>query len=215
MQVIFGGTFDPVHSGHLNMATSALSQLQAEHLYFMPCAIPVHKARPGVADAHRIAMLKLAIAEHPEFLLDTRELERTEPSYSLLSMQEWRKDRPTEPLVFLLGMDSFNQLHRWYHWQQLVALCHIVVYQRPGDVFAPSAELQAYLAAAEVTEPNQLHQQAGGLCYFMAGPTFDVSSSQIRALLQQGRRNELALPTAVLSYITEHQLYAGETGFPC
>ena len=139
MIAIFGGTFDPVHLGHINMAKQCVNALNLNTLYFMPCALPAHKMAPGISTEHRVAMLNAAIAPYPFFQLDLRELHRTGPSYSLLSLQELRAQHPNTPIVFLIGMDSFNNLDKWYQWQAITQLCHIVVYQRPGQQCAVSA----------------------------------------------------------------------------
>ena len=146
MIAIFGGTFDPVHLGHLNMAQQCVNAFNLDTLYFMPCALPAHKAAPGISTQHRINMLNAAIAPYPHFELDLRELNRTGPSYSLLSLQELRKEHPTTPILFLIGMDSFNNLDKWFEWKAITQLCHIVVYQRPAQHCAVEGELKRLYA---------------------------------------------------------------------
>lgn len=207
MIVVFGGTFDPVHRGHENMARHAVSALSADALYFMPCALPVHKAAPGVTTQHRVEMLKLVCQSNASFHIDTRELERTTPSYSLLSIQQWRDANPEEPIAFLLGMDSFNNLTSWYQWKTLVRLCHIVVYQRPGESFLPNQELQDYVYRCQAESPEQLTKQTSGHCYFLAGPTVDIASSSLRSRLGRDEATDLFLSQEVLAYINQHGLY--------
>ena len=208
MIALFGGTFDPVHSGHLNMARNCVAQLSLTQLHFLPCALPVHKAAPGITEQHRLAMLSLAIQNNPHFSLDTRELQREGPSYSLLSIQECRAENPDTPLLFLMGMDSFNSLPSWFEWQKITSLCHIIVYQRPGEVRSSNHVLSTYLSNCEITEPTLLHSRLGGLCYFLTGAVEDVSSSEIRERLKHQQHTERFLEPKVREYIRKHNLYA-------
>ncbi|CCQ12505.1 nicotinic acid mononucleotide adenylyltransferase, NAD(P)-requiring [Pseudoalteromonas luteoviolacea B = ATCC 29581] len=189
------------------MAHQALLQLAADKLYFMPCAVPVHKAAPGVTAAHRVAMLKLVCNENRHFAVDERELTRTTPSYSHLSMEEIRQAYPNEPIVFLIGMDSFNQLHTWFKWQALTSLCHIAVFARPGESPSLVEPLQSYLAQAKTENTDVLHQTLGGHCVFLKGPVIDAASSKIRNSIKQNQRDNSAIPDAVIHYITTHNLY--------
>ncbi|MBQ4845751.1 nicotinate-nucleotide adenylyltransferase [Pseudoalteromonas sp. MMG005] len=208
MIALFGGTFDPVHLGHINMAENCITQLGLEQLRFLPCAIPVHKAAPGVTEQHRLAMLDIATRENSYFYIDTRELRRQGPSYSLLSLQECRAEYPDQPLIFLMGMDSFNSLPAWFEWQAITSICHIVVYQRPGEVRSTHPPLIEYLSRSEVTDISQLHAQISGLCYFLTGNVKDVSSSQIRNFIKYQQHTEHLLQAEVIEYIRKHHLYA-------
>ncbi|TMP25588.1 nicotinate-nucleotide adenylyltransferase [Pseudoalteromonas rubra] len=207
MIALFGGTFDPIHLGHINMATQCANTLGLSELRFLPNAVPVHKQGPDVSTDDRLAMLQLATAHDPRFTIDRRELERDTPSYSLLTLQEIKAEYPQRAIVFLMGMDSFNSLDKWYRWQEIITLCHIVVYQRPGDDFAPSKALQDYLTRARCTEPAQLSAQFSGLCYFLPGQPFDAASSTIRNAIKRRQVVEPWLNNTVLEYIQAHQLY--------
>ncbi len=210
MIAVFGGTFDPVHLGHLNMAQQCVEHLKLVQLRFMPCAIPAHKAQPGISNAHRVAMLTAAIADFPSFSLDLRELKRQGPSYSLLSLQELRHEHPNEPIVFLIGLDSFNSLDRWYEWQVITQLCHIVVYQRPNQTTNLSAQLQHYQRNAQTTSLEVLHTERAGKLYFLPGQVIDVASSEIRQKLKKGQSCRELLPAAVSHYIDSHELYLSD-----
>ncbi len=207
MLAIFGGTFDPIHNGHLNMAHHACDELNLDTLYFMPCAQPAHKATPGVTAEDRLAMLQLAIADDTRYALDDRELKRTGPSYSVLSLRELRLEHPNEPLAFLIGMDSFNGLHTWYHWQEIVKLCHILVYRRPGEVFSPPEELTEYVTNARVDTPEELTEATGGKLYLLSGPELSASSTEVREQLQRHRGKPDYVPEKVFGYIEMHRLY--------
>ncbi|WP_105169004.1 nicotinate-nucleotide adenylyltransferase [Pseudoalteromonas sp. T1lg23B] len=208
MIALFGGTFDPIHLGHINMATQCITELSLDALHFLPCAVPVHKAQPGITDTHRLAMLSLATEGNSKFRIDHRELKRQGPSYSLLSLQECRAEQPNTPLVFLMGMDSFNSLPSWFKWQEIIELCHIVVYQRPGEIQSTAAELSDYLARSLTVDSRALHHQLGGLCYFLSGQKLDAASSEIRKRIKNRENTEHLLTDKVRNYINEHLLYA-------
>jgi nicotinate-nucleotide adenylyltransferase len=208
MIALFGGTFDPVHLGHINMAEQCVTELGLNELRFLPCAIPVHKALPKITDTHRLNMLELAIQGHNAFTIDKRELERQGRSYSLLTLQEYRTEQPNAAIVFLMGMDSFNSLTSWYEWQTITELCHIVVYQRPGEVFSPDPALNSYVSHALVNSSAQLFTKKAGHCLFLTGPSFDAASSDIRKLINNQKPAEQFLASSVIDYIRTHQLYA-------
>ncbi|WP_350586169.1 nicotinate-nucleotide adenylyltransferase [Pseudoalteromonas sp. RB2-MNA-CIBAN-0110] len=207
MIAIFGGTFDPVHLGHLNMAQQCVNAFNLDTLYFMPCALPAHKAAPGISTQHRINMLNAAIAPYPHFELDLRELNRTGPSYSLLSLQELRKEHPTTPILFLIGMDSFNNLDKWFEWKTIAQLCHIVVYQRPAQHCTVTGELKSYMQRANAGEVAALKHSLAGKLYFLPGEMLDAASSTIREQLKKSNKKNELLPDAVSHYIEVHQLY--------
>jgi len=207
MIAIFGGTFDPVHLGHLNMAQQCVKAFNLDTLYFMPCALPAHKAAPGISTQHRINMLNAAIAPYPHFELDLRELNRTGPSYSLLSLQELRTEHPTTPILFLIGMDSFNNLDKWFEWKAITQLCHIVVYQRPAQNCTVKGELKSYMQHANASEVATLKHSLAGKLYFLPGEMLDAASSTIRKQLKKSNKKNELLPDAVSHYIEVHQLY--------
>ncbi|KZN59958.1 nicotinate-nucleotide adenylyltransferase [Pseudoalteromonas luteoviolacea] len=208
MIAIFGGTFDPVHQGHLNMANRCVEELSLDTLRFLPNATPVHKQGPNISTAHRLEMLRIAIECHPKFALDDREIRRTEPSYSVLTLQELREEFPSQPIVFLMGMDSFNSLDKWYKWQEITQLCHIVVYRRPGDAYKATPALATFLKGAKVHCSSELKAHMYGKCYFLKGEPFSAASSEIRQAVKAGQNVEPWLNTSVLNYINKNKLYA-------
>ncbi|NNG42402.1 nicotinate-nucleotide adenylyltransferase [Pseudoalteromonas sp. NEC-BIFX-2020_002] len=210
MIALFGGTFDPIHLGHINMAKHCIEEFNLDTLYFMPCALPAHKAAPGISTEHRIAMLNAAIAPYPFFELDLRELNRTGPSYTLLSLQELRAEYPNKPLLFLIGMDSFNNLDKWFEWQTITTLCHIVVFQRPDLTCSASDALLAYKKSALCTDIKELTTQLGGKLYFLPGEEHAISSSDIRSAIKNNKHFNELLPHSVCQYIQSHQLYLSD-----
>lgn len=208
MIALFGGTFDPVHLGHINMAEQCVAELELAELRFLPCAIPVHKAQPKITDIHRLSMLELATQSNKAFTIDKRELVRQGPSYSLLTLQEYRAEQSNSPIIFLMGMDSFNSLTSWYEWQAITQLCHIVVYQRPGEVYTPNSALANYVKQAQVETSELLRSKKAGHCHFLTGPSFDAASSDIRKIINNQKPMEQFLAPSVIDYIRTHQLYA-------
>lgn len=208
MIALFGGTFDPVHLGHINMAEQCVAELELAELRLLPCAIPVHKAQPKITDIHRLNMLELATQGNKAFTIDKRELVRQGPSYSLLTLQEYRAEQPNSPIIFLMGMDSFNSLTSWYEWQAITQLCHIVVYHRPGEVYTPNSALANYVKQAQVETSELLRSKKAGHCHFLTGPSFDAASSDIRKIINNQKPMEQFLAPSVIDYIRTHQLYA-------
>ena len=207
MIALFGGTFDPIHLGHINMAKQCVEHLNLRNLQFMPCAIPAHKAVPGISNEDRIAMLQAAIETYDYFSLDLRELKRQGPSYSLLSLQELREEHPNDPILFLIGLDSFNTLDKWFEWQTITQLCHLVVFQRPNQNMNLSPQLIEYKKQALTTSSDTLRLECAGRLYFLPGKIMDIASSDIRQKLKKGQSCGELLPTAVSHYIGEQQLY--------
>ncbi|KZX01789.1 nicotinate-nucleotide adenylyltransferase [Pseudoalteromonas luteoviolacea] len=208
MIAIFGGTFDPIHLGHLNMANHCIEELSLDLLHFLPNAAPVHKQGPGVSTQHRLEMLRIAITGNPKFALDDRELKRVEPSYSVLTLQELRKEHPLQPIVFLMGMDSFNSLDKWHQWGEITQLCHIVVYRRPGDEYTAPPALASFLKQSQALSPAELHDCLFGKCYFLSGAPFSAASSEIRKAIKSGLSVEPWLCPNVLNYIDKNKLYS-------
>ena len=140
---VFGGTFDPVHFGHLRTAYELLVRLELAEVRFVPCAVAPHRRQPITDSATRVRMLEAAIADVPEFVIDTRELERAGPSYTVDTLESLRTEYPDEALCLLLGMDAFLGLPGWHEWERLLDLAHIVVANRPrlernGTVYSDS-----------------------------------------------------------------------------
>ncbi len=204
----YGGTFDPIHQGHLQLALYVAAHCQLSCLQLLPCHLPPHRAHPGVSSAHRAAMVELAIAPYPQLQLNTLELSKNSPSYTVETLEQLSAQYPTDTLLFVIGMDSLNQFQHWHRYQDILQLCHLVVLQRPGySATAPATAslLQRY----QVTDLAQLRQQRCGGMLLLQNPLYDISASQIRQTLQQGSNPvppELQI-AAVSSYIRQHGLY--------
>ncbi|MEQ4530829.1 MAG: nicotinate-nucleotide adenylyltransferase [Mixta sp.] len=209
LHALYGGTFDPIHYGHLKTVEALAHEVGLQQVTLLPNNVPPHRPQPEASTAQRVAMVKLAIADRPLFTLDTRELERETPSYTVETLEQLRAERGVEqPLAFIIGQDSLLSLHKWHRWQQLTALCHLLVCQRPGyDRAMPTPELQRWLDRHQTHNVSALHQQPGGLIWLADTPLVPVSATEIRTRRHQGLACDDLLPAAVIDYINQQGLY--------
>ncbi|WP_168171533.1 nicotinate-nucleotide adenylyltransferase [Lacimicrobium sp. SS2-24] len=212
---IFGGTFDPVHYGHLRPVAEAATTLGMDEIRLLPCHIPPHKQAPQSSPEHRLNMLRLACQEWPLFVVDQRELQWNKPSYSVDTLADFRREFSQQPLLFFIGMDSLCHLDSWYQWSSLFDYCHLVVCQR-GD-FLPkfNVNIQRLLDQRQTKDVAALKHQRNGLIYLAKTSKIPVSSTAIRAALSRGVVDPDWLPDSVLAYINQHHLYTqGELSPP-
>jgi nicotinate-nucleotide adenylyltransferase len=214
---LLGGTFDPVHFGHLRLADDVRRALGLSQLRLIPAADPPHRAGPHASAAHRLAMLHAGLAEFPGLIADDRELRRGGKSYTVLTLEELRRDDSRRPLWLVLGADAFRGLPAWHRWREIFTLAHIVVVARPGGV--PPADALPPLLAEEwqrrqTPDSAPLFATPAGRIYRQVVTPHDISATTIRALLaDNGNREALLqlLPPAVLAYIDQHHLYRPAT----
>lgn len=206
----FGGTFDPVHNGHLAIARAARDELGVA-VRLMPAADPPHRPAPGADAVVRARMLELAIGEEPGLVLDRRELARPGPSYTVDTLRALRDEfGPDRPLALLLGADSFLSLPTWRDWRALFGLAHFVVAERAGS--APDAEA-ALAAAAEgrwTMDPARLAAAPAGLILRLRHPLAPESATGVRGLIAAGRPWQDRVPPRVAEFIRIHGLYTGQ-----
>jgi nicotinate-nucleotide adenylyltransferase len=198
---ILGGTFDPIHNGHLHIATQLVDRLGLEQLQFMPCALPVHRDPPRVSTTHRCAMIDLVIAGQPALRLNTVEIDRDGPSYSIDSLREMRR-RTNSILALVLGADAFNDFDSWKLPQEILQLANLVVCYRPG--FEVDREL---FSQHRVSSVDELSGRTAGAILLLEVEAIDCSSSAVRAALDAGKIPRQCLPPAVADYIEKHNLY--------
>jgi nicotinate-nucleotide adenylyltransferase len=209
---ILGGTFDPIHYGHLRLAEEMLELASLKQIRFIPAGIPPHRDVPRVSAQHRSAMVKLAINDQPAFFLDDREVTRTMPCYTVDTLFELRAELgTTQPLCLLMGGDAFLQLHTWHDWEKLFGLAHIVVGFRPGFTLeerihdAPKQLRQHYLQ--RLCAVSVLGQQPSGGIVELAIPKLEISATLIRSRVSENRSIRYLLPNMVADYIHQHHLY--------
>ena len=201
---ILGGTFDPVHYGHLRPAQEAYERLPLDELRFVPAAAPPLRAAPVASGAQRLAMVQRAIAGIAGLRADDRELRRGGPSFTVSTLESLRAEIGATPLCLLIGMDQFRHFEQWHRWPDIPALAHLVVLNRPG---ISAGDLPGW-ASARVTEDfADLHQAPAGRLAFLAVHPQDISATDIRARLARGESVAGLVPDAVLDYIFANRLY--------
>lgn len=207
---LYGGSFNPVHIGHIATAEELLARLPFQEIRLLPAARSPLKEK-SLADHHRVAMLRLAIQGHAGLSVDDRELRRPPPSFTVDTLREVRNELGrAAPVAFIMGMDSFLELPRWKDWQHLTDYAHLVVVSRPGShpVFAP--DLASWLEKHRISTPESLESQpAGGVLLVETSP-HAVASRDIRAAVRAGQPVSDWLAPAVRDYIETHRLYAGD-----
>lgn len=204
----YGGTFDPIHQGHLQLALYVQQYCALDQLELIPCHLPPHRAHPGVSSEHRAEMVRLAIAPYPKLGLNLLELAKNSPSYTVETLERLRAEHPNDTLLFMIGMDSLTQLHRWFRYADILKLCHLLVCQRPG--YQPdSQETQTLLAKHQIFAVSDLQKQSSGGILILPNPLFDISATAIRSTLQQADTSTASSQQidSVAAYIQTHQLY--------
>ena len=208
---VFGGTFDPVHFGHLRPARELQQSLGLEQVHFIPCHIPPHRGEPHATPQQRCEMLRLAIAGEEGFVLDRRELEREGPSYMVDTLKSLRDEYGVErSICLLLGGDAFLGLPSWYHWQEIIGLAHIVVAHRPGWELGEATmdgALQILLRQHRLEGAQQLQQAPAGGVLLQAVSPLDISATAIRSRVAKSASVDDLLPSPVWDYIRRHNLY--------
>ncbi len=210
LAVYYGGTFDPVHAGHLAVALAARDALGTQ-IRFVPAADPPHRAAPGADAVQRAEMLELAIAGTPGLVVDRRELDRAEPSWTVVTLEGLRGELgASTPLAWLLGADAFRGLPSWHRWRELFALAHLVVAVRPGHALEPlPAELADACTGRWTAGAEDLCASAAGRVHVLAMPPHPATSTRLRRALLAGEPAGDWLAPAVAAYIARHGLYTG------
>ena len=209
---LFGGTFCPIHLGHLQVALFLQKQFCFDEFIFLPNKAPVLDKTATALLSHRMAMLKLALAPYPAFKIDRRELERETPSFMVDTLVSFRGELADEVAISLIiGSDSFQQFHRWHDWQTILTLCNLIVVDRKGQAAASLPKpLNACLISGklhEIRDPKALSTASRGGFYRCNAEADEISSTEIRDLIQKGRDAGLFLPAVVWNYIKTQQLF--------
>jgi nicotinate-nucleotide adenylyltransferase len=195
---ILGGTFDPVHLGHLRAAWEASEALDAE-VRLMPAHVPPHRSAPVASAQQRVAMLRATLAGQDRLTLDTRELDRSGPSYTFDTLAALREEIGARPLVLLIGSDAFAALMSWHRWRELFALAHFGVLTRPGHVPPLPPALATEAARREVASAEALQAGPAGHVFRIGITQLEISATRIRALLRENREPRWLLPDALFT----------------
>ncbi|WP_027150354.1 nicotinate-nucleotide adenylyltransferase [Methylobacter tundripaludum] len=205
---IFGGTFDPVHYGHLRSALEVKDIFGLTEVRLIPCANPPHREQPAVTPEMRLQMLELAIKTQPGLKIDTRELDRYDlrqtPSYMVDTLESLRQEFPSEPLLLFIGSDAFKHLTGWHQWQRLFDYAHIVVMTRPGFEIQ---QLDDFFKARLAVDIKELAQDPAGKLCFQQVTQLDISATAIRDIIARKQNPVFLLPDAVIEYIKQNKLY--------
>jgi nicotinate-nucleotide adenylyltransferase len=204
---LFGGTFDPIHLGHLGLANVASRQLDLQRVIFIPLGLPAHRELPQVSSQSRVNMLRAAVADHPEFEVSTVEIDRTTPSWTVHTLEHFSATYPEETLCLLMGSDAFGGINQWYRWQALLDYCHLVVISRSGVVLSDDAEVARYLADNRMHTIDELAERQHGGIYWLEADIADISSTGVREAIQAGAPLSGLLPPAVENLIRENEYY--------
>lgn len=206
---IFGGTFDPIHLGHLNVAQAIQNHFHFDSFEWMPCKTPVHKSHAQASDAQRIAMIQLALQDVPieKATINLMEMQRSTPSYMVDTLMEYREKHPTPlSLVLVIGEDAFQTLRTWHRSEDLFKFCHVLVVHRPDTLLSKDPWIQSLIQTRMTRDSLRLKQQEHGLlCFFNAG-SYAISSQQLRDT-QGNLFNHPWLSPSVRAFIETHQLY--------
>ncbi len=209
---IFGGTFDPIHYGHLRTAFEMLESLRFGEVSFMPCGDPPHRGEPHAKSSLRLAMVQAATRDQDGFTVDDRELLRDGPSYSVDTLSALRADYPQRCIALIIGMDAFLKLPKWHKWREILQLAHIVVAHRPGWRVPDLGPLGDMLASCGTHRIDDLHETPSGHIFVHDVTQLEISSTEIRALVAAGRDPRFLMPDAVRDVIEQSGCYrAGAT----
>ncbi|HUO96586.1 MAG TPA: nicotinate-nucleotide adenylyltransferase [Steroidobacteraceae bacterium] len=205
---IFGGTFDPIHYGHLRTAFELQEALRLPEMRFMPAGNPPHREHTVASNAQRLEMVRAATAGQPGFTVDEREMHKSGPSYSVETLAELRAEYPPRPLCLIVGMDAFLGLPKWHQWRELLSLAHLVVAHRPGWRAPTMGPLGEMLVDRGTGTVQDLHQAVAGRIYIHAVTQLEISSTDVRALIHAGRDPRYLMPDGVRRIIQESGCYA-------
>ena len=198
---IYGGSFDPIHLGHLKTATTLKTELQLDHLFLLPCCEPVHKDGLKYPSNDRLKMLNLALDKFSTLEIDSREILRGGGSYMIDTLHELKQIYRDEPICLIIGMDSFLKIKTWKDWQEFSKLVHLVILQRQGFNIIDSS-LDSFHSTKEV---NELRLESNGLLYFSNCPKINISSSDIRDRISANQNLDDLLPKSVINFLRLHE----------
>ena len=213
LHVILGGTFDPVHNGHLRMAVELHERLDGATIHLMPCHRPPHREQPGASGDDRLTMLNAGVAAEPGLHVDDREIRQDRVSYTAETLRQFRGEHGHDtPLAIVTGSDAFNGFDQWREWMQIPQLAHIIVVKRPGYPLAPGDGAASLLSARGVSSPEALLTAPHGNILSLELPLLDIAATDIRSRVRGGHSIRYLVPDPVWRHIHETGLYGPNTG---
>lgn len=205
---IFGGTFDPVHNGHLLISLSIQSSFNFDSYYFLPCKIPIIKSPASASNQQRVEMLQLAIKNYSKFKLDLREITRDSPSYMVDTLRSFQKEHESDSITLIMGFDAFLSLPQWHQWHHIIKLANILVINRNQFSNYPIPEPIKNILAIHQTEiKDELLSQKSGAIYLFNAGNYEISSTAIREKLKKDETIASSIPKDVYEYIKTWELY--------
>ncbi|HKY90940.1 MAG TPA: nicotinate-nucleotide adenylyltransferase [Nevskiaceae bacterium] len=203
---VFGGTFAPIHHGHLRLALELRERLKLDVVHVVPSGTPPHREAPVIGAQRRLDWVRLALGDEPGLIADDREVRRAGRSYTVDTLAELRAQHPGASIVLLLGDDAANQFHQWHRWRDIADLAHLVFVERPYEPPAPSPDLVALLRGRRAASVAELHARPAGLWMPATVPPLAISSTRVRGLLRAGRSVRGLVPQAVIDSFTTEDL---------
>lgn len=208
---ILGGTFDPIHFGHLRTALELHAALNLSEVRIIPCYQPVHRKSPVASPEQRLAMVKTAIEGESALRADSCEIDRKTPSFTIDTLKELRASQPNSPLCLIMGIDALLSFSSWHKWEEILTLAHLVVAHRP-QYHLPQTGIVAELLKERLKQnPRDLHTHMAGNILLHPVTPLDISSTDIRKQIASGRNPRYLLPDSVYNYIKEHGTYSIST----
>jgi nicotinate-nucleotide adenylyltransferase len=208
---IFGGTFDPIHYGHLRTAFELTQALRLSEVRFMPAGNPPHRDITVASPELRLQMVKAAIGQQQGFNVDDREMRRAGPSYSVDTLSQLRAEMPQRSLCLIVGMDAFLSLPTWHQWQSILTLSHLIVAHRPGWRAPTKGPLGELLVDHGTGRVDDLHENKAGRIFIHAVTQLEISSTEVRKLIATGRDPRYLMPDAVRDIIQQSGCYTQRT----
>ncbi len=204
---LLGGTFDPVHIGHLHVAKSLLKELPFDEIRLLPCYKPVHRPEPKASPEERLAMLKLACKNLEKITVDEHEIKRAGNSYMIDTLRELTHENPQHHFCLILGKDAFDGFHLWHQWENILNYCHLVIVTRPNTSIEYPDILKSFIQQFSTPDITDFIKSPSGKIFFCSIPPLDISATQLRSQLAQKNYDTNIIPAAICNYIQVHKLY--------
>jgi len=205
---VLGGTFDPVHFGHLRMAIELKQALQLAQVKLIPCFQPVHRKNPTATPMQRVEMLKIAVHDEPDLVIDLCEIERKGPSYTIDTLEHLKARFPQSPLCMFMGIDALLSFTSWHQWEKILSIAHLIIAYRPFYQLPNTGLIADILKERLIQDVGLLHQQLAGLILLHPITSLDISATDIRRQISQGLNTRFLLPDPVYQYIKTHGIYS-------
>jgi nicotinate-nucleotide adenylyltransferase len=205
---ILGGTFDPIHLGHLRMALELHDALDLAKIHIIPCYQPVHRKLPTASPEQRLAMVECAVGNEPALFADAREIKRQNPSYTIDTLQDLRSEHPNSPLCVIVGIDAFLGFPSWHRWEDILNQSHIIVAHRPNYQLPATGIIADVVAERLQSDISYLHSHMAGGILLRPITALEISASDIRKQIAMGKNPRYLLPDNVYQYIQDHGVYS-------